>query len=124
MTGHLVGVEPPRTRVRPARLGSALEVEVDAHVRELLERIGAQERLAADAQSELEDFLGWPSWSMDTGLTPAQERFVEDWSPQQVLESSRAVRQLVRVVQRWTSTHRDDAGLDEALAVLTTLYPR
>jgi hypothetical protein len=103
---------------------SALEVEVDTEVRDLLLRVTAQERLAQDAASDLEDFFAWPSWSMDTGLTPAQERFVEHWSPQRVLDDSRSVRQLVRLLQGWTSVRDDEAGLDEALAVLANLSPR
>jgi hypothetical protein len=98
---------------------SPLEVEFERQVRGLLGRIAAQERLAQDA-SDLEEFFAWPSWSMDTGLTAAQEKFVEHWSPQRVLDDSRSLRQLVRVLQHWTRTHRDDDELDEALTILAT----
>ena len=102
---------------------SVLEVEFDAEVRDLLLRVTAQERLAEDAHFGLEQFFAWPSWSMDTGLTEAQEKFVEHWTPQRVLDSSRSVRQLVRVLQQWTHTHRDDADLNEALTILAALPP-
>lgn len=41
---------------------------------------------------------------MDTGLTPAQETFVEAWSPERVLEMARTMRQLVIILQHWTRT--------------------
>lgn len=100
---------------------SPREVEFDDQVRALLIRIDAQERQAQAAQAEVERIPPWPSWSMDTGLTEAQEIFVEAWSPQRVLDASRSVRQLVLVLQRWTRTHRDDADLNEALTILATL---
>jgi hypothetical protein len=75
-------------------------------------------------RSAREDFFAWRSWSMETGLTSAQEKFVEHWSPQRVLDDSRSLPQLVQAVQPWTSVHPDDASLDEAMAVLTTLRPR
>ena len=56
---------------------------------------------------------------MDTGLTQAQETFVEAWSPERVLDTSRTKLQLI--LQHWTRTHRDDADLDEALTILAAL---
>ena len=112
------GVSGPRSDRSP------LEVEFDAEVRDLLLRITAQERLAEDADFGLELFFTWPPWSMDTGLTAAQEKFVEHWTPQRVLKDSRSVRQLVRVLQQWTRTHRDDTDLDEVLTILAALPPR
>jgi hypothetical protein len=103
---------------------SPLEMEFDAEVRDLLLRVTAQERLAEDAHFGLDQFFTWPSWSMDTGLTAAQEKFVEHWTPQRVLDDSRSVRQLVRVLQQWTRTHRDDTDLDEVLTILAALPPR
>jgi hypothetical protein len=120
----------PTTRVardagRPGRSArSVLELKVDAEVSDLLTRIVAQEQVAGAAQSDLEEHFGWPSWSMDTGLTPAQEKFVEHWSPQRVLDESRLLRQLVMVLQRWSSTRGDDASLDEALTILRDLQPQ
>jgi hypothetical protein len=98
---------------------SPLEVEFDGQVREFLTRIAAQERLALDARSE--HAFAWPAWSMDTGLSPAQETFVEHWSPRRVLDASRSMRQVVRVLQHWSRTHHGDDELDEALTVLATL---
>jgi hypothetical protein len=107
---------------RPGRSArSVLELKVDAQVRDLLARIVEQEQLARAAQSHVDGFFGWPSWSMDTGLLPAQERFVEHWSPQRVLDDAQLLRQLVDVLHRWSSTRGDDASLEEALTVLTGL---
>lgn len=100
---------------------SPLEVEFDDQVHALLIRIDAQEQQAQAAQPETDRIPSWPSWSMDTGLTEAQEKFVEAWSPQRVLDASRSVRQLVLILQHWTRTHRDDTDLDEALTILATL---
>ena len=100
---------------------SPLEREFDDQVRALLIRIDAQERQAQAAQPELQRIRSWPSWSMETGLTDAQEEFVEAWSPQRVLDASRSVRQLVLILQHRLQTHRDDVDLDEALTILATL---
>jgi hypothetical protein len=133
---HAVGAGPPGRRPgptpgvardagRPGRSArSVLALKVDAEVGDLLTRIAEQEQVAGAAQSDLEEFFGWPSWSMDTGLTPAQEKFVEHWSPQRVLDDSRLLRQLVMVLQRWSSTRGDDASLDEALTILRDLQPQ
>ena len=121
--GSTTGVA--RDAGRPGRSArSVLELKVDAEVSDLLTRIAEQEQVAGAAQSDLEEFFGWPSWSMDTGLTSAQEKFVEHWSPQRVLDDSRLLRQLVMVLQRWSSTRGDDASLDEALTVLRDLQPQ
>jgi hypothetical protein len=114
----------PDGAARAATEQSRPEAELDGQIHRLLDRIAEQERLAEDAQSDLEDFFGWPSWSMDTGLSAAQERFVEHWSPQRVLDDFRAVRRLVRVLQQCSGTHSDDDGVGEALTVLTALHPR
>lgn len=100
---------------RPSELAGATDLDA---------RLAQQERLAAAAQSDLDEHFGWPSWSMDTGLTPAQEKFVEHWSPQRVLDDLASVRRLVRVLERWTSEHDDDESLDEAMSILVNLYPR
>jgi hypothetical protein len=107
---------------RPA--SSVAQPTEQAGVRDLLARLAQQERLADDAQSDLDEYFGWPSWSMDTGLTPAQEKFVEHWSPQRVLDDLGSVRRLVDVLERWTSTHEGDESLDDVLGILTNLYPR
>jgi hypothetical protein len=103
---------------------SAKGADVDVQLRDLLDRISAQERMAEDALPALEDFFGWPAWSMDTGLTPAQERFVEHWSPQRVIDDSRCLRRLVGVLQGLTSTHRGDLGLDEVLSAFAAAQAR
>jgi hypothetical protein len=100
---------------------SPLELEFEGQVAALLARVTAQERLARAAQAESKHSYRWPSWSLDTGLTAAEETFVEAWSPQRVLDAARSVRQLVLVLQHWIQTHRDDTDLDGALAILATL---
>jgi hypothetical protein len=102
---------------------SPLELEFEAQIAALLARVAAQERLARAAQADPRTGHRWPSWSLDTGLTDAEETFVEAWSPQRVLDASRSVRQLVLVLQYWIHTHRDDTDLDQALTILATLQP-
>jgi hypothetical protein len=53
---------------------------------------------------------------MDTGLTRAQEDFVDAWSPQRILEHCRAQRELALLLQRWAKSHAADADL--ALTIL------
>ena len=100
---------------------SALRAQFDDQVEALLLRVDAQEQQALAALPDAERLPSWPSWSLDTGLTDAQEEFVEAWSPQRVLETSRSVRKLVLVLQHWVSTHRDDVDLAEALTIFTSL---
>jgi hypothetical protein len=99
------------------------EVEFHSQVREMLARIVQVERLARAAQPDIEQIYAWPSWSLDTGLSTAQEQFVEAWSPRRVLDVCRSTRQLLLLVQAWTRTHRSDAELDEALNIVATLLP-
>lgn len=100
---------------------SPLEAEFDSQVRALLVKIAAEERLATDAGLSTDRVYAWPSWSMDTGLTEAQERFVEAWSPSRILAALRAERRLIQELQHWTRAHRDDVHLDEALTILANL---
>jgi hypothetical protein len=105
---------------RPGRSArSVLQLKVDSEVHDLLARISEQEQLAVEALSGLDEAVGWPLWSMDTRLTPAQETFVEHWSPQRVLDDKRLLRELVGVLHRGSSTRGDVASLKEALTILT-----
>ena len=101
---------------------SVLAGAIDAEVRELFARVREQERLADEAQADMARFFGWPSWSMDTGLTPAQERFVEHWSPQRVLDDAAMLRRLVALLQRWSDDRDGDDSLAEALALVMKLH--
>jgi hypothetical protein len=92
-------------------------------VHNLLVRISHQERLARAARPDVEQIYEWPSWSLDTGLSTAQEEFVEAWSPQEVLDLCRSTRQLLVIVQASVGTRHDDAGLDEALRIVANLFP-
>jgi hypothetical protein len=102
---------------------SPIEAEFHNEVRDLLARITQRERLARAAWPDVEQIYAWPSWSLDTGLSTAQEEFVEAWSPQQVLELCRSTRQLLLLVQAWTKTHREDGEVTEALNIVATLLP-
>lgn len=125
MTGTHPSVTPDPTApeisslVRPNL--SPFELEFESNVRALLTRIGADERLARSAQPDIDRLYAWPSWSMDTGLSETQERFVEAWSPERVLDAARSLRQLVMFLETWTRTHRGDSDLDEALTILASI---
>jgi hypothetical protein len=119
---HGGSVGPSATELDSRARSERSEVEFDDQVRAVLVQIDAQEQQARAAQPDVDRLPGWPSWSMDTGLTEAQERFVEAWSPQRVLHASRSVRQLVLILQHWIRTHRDEADLDEALTILATFH--
>ena len=67
--------------IRGASARSPLEIEFEDQVRVLLIKIDAQELRARAAQPDVGTVRTWPSWSLDTGLTQAQETFVEAWSP-------------------------------------------
>lgn len=110
---------------RPGRSArSVTQMKIDFGVRDLFARISEQEQQAEVAQANSKKFFCWPSWSMDTGLSPAQETFVEHWSPQRVLDESRTLRELVGVLQRWSSRQGTDVDRDDLLAILTKLVPR
>ena len=106
---------------------SPLEVELDYQVRALLVQIAAEERLATGAGLSNDRVYAWPSWSMDTGLSEAQERFVEAWSPARVLGALRSERRVLQELLHWTRVHRDDVHVDEALTIVNALragHPR
>jgi hypothetical protein len=109
--------------VMPAPDRRVREHEVESQVDDLLARLTDQVRRAKEAQPGDGSFLAWPPWSMDTGLTAAQEEFVEHWSPQKVLDHARAVRELMNVLQRWVRTHHDDE-LSDAISVFATSQAR
>jgi hypothetical protein len=116
-------IQTVRSTREPDRPGRSVVAEaIDAEVRDLLARIAQQEELAEDAQADMAKFFGWPSWSMDTGLTPAQERFVEHWSPQRVLDDTAMLRRLVGLLQRWSDATDDDESLAEALTLVRKLH--
>jgi hypothetical protein len=113
---------PPVVAARPPTADpSPLWREFDSQVRALLLRISDAEQQATAAHQDAERVFSWPSWSMDTGLTEAQERFVEAWSPRRVLDSCRRQRRLIHELQGWTHSHPDDAGANEALTLLALL---
>jgi hypothetical protein len=97
------------------------EVKVDAQIRDLLARIAAQDRLAKDALPCSTNFFVWPAWSLDTGLTPAQEKFVEHCSPQRILNDSRSLRRLVDSLRH---PRHENVELDEALSIFAISYAR
>jgi hypothetical protein len=116
--GELTRADPP---VRSAH--QALEAELATQVEAVLERLGEQERLAAEALDSMRVY-SWPSWSMDTGLTAVQERFVEAWPPERHLDASRAERRVLQELRSWTRVHTDDDSLRLALSIVTMLRLR
>lgn len=82
------------------------KVDVHVHaerlieVRRLLEELSRRETLALSASSERNRFR-WASTGPDSGLTEAQEDFVEYWTPELVLAECRAKRELVCALDEW-----------------------
>jgi hypothetical protein len=101
-----------RTPPLTARAPQDLDLVVDRFLAEL----AATEAAARAAAPKVDRLHAWAPWSMDTGLTRAQEDFVDAWSPQRILEHCRAQRELALVLQRWARSHGADADL--ALTVL------
>lgn len=79
------------------------------------------EASARAALPQADRVYNWAPFSMDTGLTEAQEDFVDRWSPQDVLNHCRGQRELMKVLQSWLLTHTDPRDLGLALTVIITV---
>jgi hypothetical protein len=104
------------TDLRTPPLSAAARRDLDLVVDRFLAELGATEVAARAAAPKVDRMHAWAPWSMDTGLTRAQEDFVDAWSPQRILEHCRAQRELALLLQRWAKSHAVDADL--ALTIL------
>ena len=103
-------------RAIPTPSCAPAEQSLDAVVDRLLARLCEAEAAARAAMPQVDRPNAWAPWSMDTGLTRAQEDFVDAWSPQRVLDHCRARRQLAQLLQDWARTGVVD--VDVALTIL------
>jgi hypothetical protein len=85
--------------------------DLDAVVDRLLAQLCETEAAARAATPQVDRLNAWAPWSMDTGLSRAQEDFVDARSPQQALDHCRAQRQLALLLQGWAKTGVVDTGL-------------
>ena len=90
--------------------------DLDLVVERFLAQLSETEVAARAATPRVERLNAWAPWSMETGLSRAQEDFVDAWSPQRILDHCRAQRELALLLQRCAGSHRVDADL--ALAIL------
>lgn len=65
------------------------------------------EKAAAGAQPTSLRHRGWVALPSDSGLTEAQEDFIDYWSPRRVLDDCRAKRRLLA----WVSDQRQSKNL-------------
>ncbi len=93
--------------------------EIAFLVKRLLEQITAWEVEARPAQPQPPLVFGWARFSLDTGLTADQERFVSQWSPQSVLDQCSAQRTMIHLLNRWLSRHDDADSYELALALVS-----
>jgi hypothetical protein len=103
-----------RTPPASARAQENLDLVVDRFLAELC----ATEAAARAAAPRVDRLHAWAPWSMDTGLTRAQEDFVDAWSPQRVLEHCRAQRELALLLQRWAKSCGVDADVARTILEL------
>lgn len=94
--------------------------ELASQLTKLATHLDGLESLARAALPQAERVYNWAPFSLDTGLTPAQEDFVDRWSPEDVLNYCRSQRELVKVLQSWLLTHAGPADLELALALVCT----
>ena len=95
-------------RSAPIRSAPAAPQCLDVLVQQLLVELAEAEAGARAALPQVERVGAWAPWSMDTGLSRAQEDFVDAWSPQRVLEHCQAQRQLASLLQARARSHPGD----------------
>ena len=105
-------VTPECTRDQAAELAVQLD-RLTAH-------LAGMEASARAAMPPADRVYNWAPFSMDTGLTEAQEDFVDRWSPQDVLNHCRAQRELIAVLKFWLLTHDSRTDLELAVALVST----
>ena len=95
--------------------------DIDAVLERFLAELDEIEATARAATPQVYRVNAWAPWSMDTGLSRAQEDFVDAWSPQRILDHCQAQRRLARLLRNWARSHPADTGL--VLAVLELTAP-
>jgi hypothetical protein len=98
-------------RTGPIPSSAPAQRVLDAEVDRFLDRLSEIEAAARAALPQIERPNAWAPWSMDTGLSRAQEDFVDAWSPQRVLDHCQAQRRLALLLQTCARTHRIDTQL-------------
>jgi hypothetical protein len=109
------------TDLRTPPAGATSQQDLDLVVDRFLAQLCATEAAARAAQPRVDRLNAWAPWSMDTGLSRAQEDFVDAWSPQRILDRCRAQRELALLLQRSAKSHRTDAALVLEILQLVTL---
>ena len=99
------------TDLRTPPMVATAQQNLDLVIDRFLAQLSATEAAARAATPQVDRLNAWAPWSMDTGLSRAQEDFVDAWSPQRILDHCRAQRELALLLQRWAKTHRADADL-------------
>jgi hypothetical protein len=92
-------------------VSATAQQDLDLVVDRFLAELAVTEAAARAAAPKVDRLHAWAPWSMDTGLTRAQEDFVDAWSPQRILEHCRAQRELALLLQRLARSHGADADL-------------
>ena len=87
---------PPTTR--------AMELSARSmHTHTLLEELKAREAMAAAAMPSRSHVLGWANLAPGSGLTEAQEDFVNYWAPQRVIDECQTSRKMISAVSEWAA---------------------
>ena len=94
--------------------------ELALQIAQLHRHLAGLETVARAAQPGTRHFFGWASFSQDTGLTDAQEDFVGQWAPQDVLNQCHALREVIQLLHTWLLTHPATGDVDLALALICT----
>ena len=102
-------------------LPDASAPDIDAVIERFLTELDAIEAAARAATPQVYRVNAWAPWSMETGLSRAQEDFVDAWSPQRILDHCQAQRRLACLLRTWARSHPADTGL--VLAVLELTAP-
>lgn len=92
--------------------------ELNLQMTRLTTHLDSLEQCALAALPDPERVFCWAPFSMDTGLSEAQEDFVGRWSPRDVLNQCVGQREMVRLLRTWLTTNQDPESLDVALAMV------
>ena len=91
----------------------------EVRIRRLRGELDRREAMARAAKPSADRHFGWSNLAPGSGLTEAQEDFVDYWAPQRILEECEAKRQLIGAIADWgPSTDLDRDRLDHLLDTL------